>query len=85
MGYLAPVDALDVSTSNTPFVVDSTNPVPGQSYRIVAQVDQHGKFTFTKTNAHSGNNGHAAILTTTPARCSRCSARSLHLALPIPL
>jgi hypothetical protein len=62
MGYLAPIDALDASNSNTPFVVDPTNPVPGQSYRIVAKVDQHGRFTFTKTNAYSGNNGRAAIL-----------------------
>jgi hypothetical protein len=62
MGYLASVDTLDVSNSNTPFVVDPTNPVPGQFYRIVAQVDQHGGFTFTKTNAYSGNNGRAAIL-----------------------
>jgi hypothetical protein len=62
MGYLAPVDKLDVSNSNTPFVVDSTNPVPGQSYRLVAQVDRHGEFRFTKTNAYSGNNGRAAIL-----------------------
>jgi hypothetical protein len=43
-------------------VVDPTNPVPGQFYRVVAQVDQHGKFSFTKTNAYSGNNGRAAIL-----------------------
>jgi hypothetical protein len=62
MGYLAAVDNLDVSNSNTLFVVDPTNPVPGQSYRIVAQVDQHGGFSFTKTNAYSGNNGRAAIL-----------------------
>jgi hypothetical protein len=62
MGYLASVDTLDVSNSNTPFVIDPTNPVPGQFYRVVAQVDQHGKFSFTKTNAYSGNNGRAAIL-----------------------
>jgi hypothetical protein len=62
MGYLAPIDAIDVSNSNTPFVVDPTNPVPGQNYRVVAKVDQHGKFHFTKTNAYSGNNGRAAIL-----------------------
>lgn len=65
MGYLAPVAGLDVSNSNTPFVVDPTNPVPGQFYRAVAQVDQHGKFNFTKTNAYSGNNGRAAILNNT--------------------
>ena len=62
MGYLAPVGAIDVSNSNTPDVVDPTNPVPGQIYRVVAQVDEHGKFHFTKTNAYSGNNGRAAIL-----------------------
>jgi len=62
MGYLAPIDTLDVSNSNTPFVVDKTNPVTGAFYRIVAQVDAHGKFRFTKSNAYSGNNGRATIL-----------------------
>jgi hypothetical protein len=62
MGYLAPVDALDVSNSNTPAVVDPTNPVSEQDYRVVAQVDREGNFRFTKTNAYSGNNGRAAIL-----------------------
>ncbi len=62
MGYLAPIDALDVSNSNTPAVVDPTNPVPGSYSRVVAEVDEHGRFRFTKTNAFSGNNGRAAIL-----------------------
>ena len=62
MGYLAPVDALDVSNSNTAAVVDPSNPVPGSYYRVVAEVDEHGRFRFTKTNAYSGNNGRAAIL-----------------------
>jgi hypothetical protein len=62
MGYLAPIDALDASNANTPGVVDPTNPVPGQTYRVVAQVDTKGKFHFTATNAYSGNNGRAAIL-----------------------
>ena len=62
MGYLAPVEALDVSNSNTPGVFDPTDPVPGADYRVVAQVDSHGKFHFTETNAYSGNNGRAAIL-----------------------
>jgi hypothetical protein len=62
MGYLAPVDALDVSNSNTPGVFDPTNPVPGAGYRVVAEVDGRGKFRFTLTNAYSGNNGRAAIL-----------------------
>lgn len=62
MGYLAPINALDVSNSNTPGVVDPTNPVPGSYYRVVAEVDALGNFRFTKTNAYSGNNGRAAIL-----------------------
>jgi len=62
MGYLSPVGALDVSNSNTPGEVDSTNPVGESVYRIVAKVDQKGKFKFTATNAYSGNNGRAAIL-----------------------
>jgi hypothetical protein len=62
MGYLAPLDALDVSNSNTPAVVDPTNPVPGSFSRVVAEVDAQGRFRFTKTNAYSGNNGRAAIL-----------------------
>ncbi|KWV51384.1 hypothetical protein AS156_12400 [Bradyrhizobium macuxiense] len=62
MGYLAPVGAIDVSNSNTPGVVDPTNPVPSIYSRVIATVDEHGHFTFTKTNAYSGNNGRAAIL-----------------------
>ena len=62
MGYLAPLNALDVSNSNTPAVIDPTDPVPGSYYRVVAEVDAFGNFHFTKTNAYSGNNGRAAIL-----------------------
>ena len=43
MGYVAPVDALDVSNSNTPGEVDPTNPVGENNFRAVAQVDQMGK------------------------------------------
>ena len=35
MGYVAPVGAVDVSNSNTPGVIDPTNPVPGTYYRVV--------------------------------------------------
>ena len=65
MGYLGPIDAIDISNSNTPAVVDPTNPVGGTAFRVVAQVDAKGKFKFTKTNAYSGNNGRAAILNNT--------------------
>jgi hypothetical protein len=36
MGYLSPIDALDVSNSNTPGVVDPTNPVNEADFRVVA-------------------------------------------------
>jgi hypothetical protein len=62
LGYVAPIDKLDVSNSNTPAAVDPTNPVGENFYRAVAQVDQKGQFSFTKTNAYSGDNGRAAIL-----------------------
>jgi len=65
MGYLAPIDALDVSNSNTPTVVDNTNPVGENVYRVVAVVDAHGKLRYTLTYAYSGNNGRAAILNNT--------------------
>jgi hypothetical protein len=62
MGYFAPVDALDVSNSNTPGAVDLTNPVGEAFDRAVAEVGSTGKFHFTLTNAYSGNNGRAVIL-----------------------
>ena len=61
MGYVAPVNALDVSNSNTPGAVDPTNPVGENFYRAVATVDGSGHFDFTETNAYSGNNGRQAI------------------------
>jgi len=62
MGYAAPVNGVDVSNSNTPGAIDPTNPVPGSFFRVVARMDRSGHFTFTETNAYSGNNGRAAIL-----------------------
>jgi hypothetical protein len=63
MGYVAPVNNVDISNANTPLVIDPTNP-DGQTpaYRAVARVGQDGAFRFTVTNAYSGNNGRAAIL-----------------------
>lgn len=65
MGYLAPIDAVDISNSNTPAVFDATNPMPSSAYRVVAGIDSKGKLRYTKTNAYSGNNGRAAILNNT--------------------
>jgi hypothetical protein len=65
MGYVAPINTIDASNSNTPGVIDPTNPVGINFFRAVATVDRNGKFTFTETNAYSGNNGRAAILNNT--------------------
>jgi hypothetical protein len=65
VGYVSPIDALDVSNANTPGAVDPTNPVGENYYRAVAEVDQNGNFHFTETNAYSGDNGRAAILNRT--------------------
>jgi hypothetical protein len=62
MGYVAKPDLLDVSNSNTPGVVDPTNPVSSTYYRAVATLNDRGQFSYTETNAYSGNNGRAAIL-----------------------
>lgn len=62
MGYVAPVNALDISNSNTLAAPDPTNPVGENAYRAVASMDRWGNFTFTETNAYSGNNGRAAVL-----------------------
>jgi hypothetical protein len=60
-GYVAPIDQLDASNSNTAGAVDPTNPVGENIYRAEAQVDRHGQFRFTETNAYSGNNGRAVV------------------------
>jgi hypothetical protein len=62
MGYAAVPDEIDVSNSNTPRVVDPTNPVTSSYYRVVAELDRGGRFRFIRTNAYSGNNGRAAIV-----------------------
>jgi hypothetical protein len=62
MGYVAPVNAIDVSNANTPGVVDPTNPVGINVSRAVGQLDAAGNFTTTLSNAYSGNNGRAAAL-----------------------
>jgi hypothetical protein len=60
-GFTTGPNELDVSNSNTPGVVDPTNPVVSQYYRAVAEVDAFGDLTVTDGNAYSGDNGRAAI------------------------
>jgi len=62
MAYVAPLNAIDVSNSNTPVVYDPTNPAGGSYYRAVLQVGANGSIMVTPTNAYSGNNGRAAML-----------------------
>jgi hypothetical protein len=66
---------LDISNSNTPGLIDSTNGVNAQAYRSVGQVSiasllsaANGStlstgsgFSVTQTNAYSGNNGRAVV------------------------
>jgi hypothetical protein len=63
--YVSPLNTIDVSNANTPAVIDPTNPVPGAYYRAVATVNAQGQFSFTETNAYSGNNGRAALYVNT--------------------
>ena len=63
MGYKSPVNALDVSNSNTAAVFDNTNPVASTAARAVVQVSlATGAVQSTAVNAYSGNNGRAAVL-----------------------
>jgi hypothetical protein len=61
MGYATKPADVDVSNSNTPGVIDPTNPVPSAVYRAAAQMGANGPLRITETNAYSGNNGRAAI------------------------
>lgn len=60
-GFPTAANLLDISNSNTPGVVDPTNPVVTQYFRAVAEVDAGGHIQITEGNAYSGNNGRAAI------------------------
>lgn len=61
MGYDAPINALDVSNSNSPNHVDPTNPVTSAHARVVAELDANGSMRGTKVNIYSGDNGRGAI------------------------
>ncbi|MEH2160359.1 MAG: hypothetical protein V7K38_04775 [Nostoc sp.] len=72
MGYVSPINQLDVSNSNTPGIIEPGNPVTTiPTYRAVAQINfDDGHFIshrfltpkVTTTNAYPGNNGRAGIL-----------------------
>jgi hypothetical protein len=52
---------LGVSNANTPGDIDPTSADPGKYYRVVAQLGQNGKLSYTESNAYTGDNGRAAI------------------------
>ena len=60
-GFVTGPNQLDVSNSNTPGVVDPTNPVVTSYFRSVAEVDASGHIQITDGNAYSGNNGRASF------------------------
>jgi hypothetical protein len=62
MGYVAPVNTLDVSNSNTPGHFDSSNPVTSTYQRAIGIADDFGNVWSQPVNAYSGNNGRGAIL-----------------------
>jgi hypothetical protein len=65
MGYIAKINELDVSNSNTPGHPDGTNPVQLIYPRGVALIDSQGlgsAVQVTPVNAYSGNNGRSAIV-----------------------
>ena len=63
MGYVSPINQLDVSNSNTPGVVDPTNAVKSITQRGIANVNlTTGALTVTGINAYSGNNGRNVVL-----------------------
>src|SRR5712672_3000383 len=50
-GFLTAPNQLDVSNSNTPGVIDRTDPATSNYYRSVAEVDANGQITVTDGNA----------------------------------
>jgi hypothetical protein len=64
VGYNTTIDQLDISNSNTPGVVDTTNTdIAAPTYRTVGQLTfASNSLSFTNTNAYAGNNGRAAVL-----------------------
>ena len=72
MGYNTNPGQLDISNSNTPGLIDPSNPtivlsnptnvvIAPPTFRNVAEIKSDGSFLITQTNAYSGNNGRAAI------------------------
>lgn len=62
-GYDAGVGAFDASNSNTPGIIDPTNPdLAGPYFRVAGDVGSNGRMTFTETNSYTGDNERAVLL-----------------------
>jgi hypothetical protein len=62
MGYVAALNALDISNSNTPDNVDPSNTdTQTPAYRAVGQINLTGGSLATAVDSYSGNNGRGAI------------------------
>ena len=62
-GYNAADGAFDASNSNTPGIIDATNPdLAGPYFRVTGDVGGDGQMTFTETNSYSGDNERAVLL-----------------------
>ncbi len=63
MGYVSPINVLDVSNTNTPGIIDPTNTdIQAPAYRAVLELGTAHGLRVTPVAAYSGNNGRAAIL-----------------------
>jgi hypothetical protein len=60
-GFPTGINLIDVSNSNTPGVIDPTNPDVAQYFRTVAGVDASGHVQITEGNFFNGDNGRGAI------------------------
>jgi hypothetical protein len=61
--YNAALNTLDASNSDTPLVRDSTNPdQQGPFNRVFSDLNANGDWTYTDSNAYSGDNGRAVLL-----------------------
>jgi hypothetical protein len=63
LGYNAAPNTLDSSNSSTPLAPDPTNPdTAGPFNRVAADLGSDGSWSFTDSNAFSGDNGRAVLL-----------------------
>ena len=75
MGYVAKPDLIDVSNSNTPGVIDPTNPVSSAYYRVTATLDSQGRSATPRPTPTAATTAGRRSSTTAAARTS-CTPRA---------